>query len=133
MLKDFMKKIFLALLIAPIVLLFSCEKEDLDPEYPFTIVVKTYDDSVAVNNVAVEVFTPVQGNTVEMLGYTNEAGKVSFKYDKDAVLLVRATRGANPYTYMGCADVRLEPNEEVVQAVYLEVYDPNVPGCIYTP
>lgn len=128
-----MKKITLPLLVVSIALVFSCKKEDLDPEYPFTIVVKTYDDSVAVNNVAVEVFTPVQGNTVEMLGYTNEEGKVSFKYDQDAVLLVRATRGANPYSFMGCADIRLEPNKRVIQNVYLEVYDPNVPGCVYSP
>lgn len=128
-----MKKLFLPLLIVSTVLVFSCEKEDLNPEYPFTIVVKTYDDSISVANVNVEVFTPVQGNTVEMLGVTDENGEVSFKYDQDAVLLVRATRGANPFAYMGCADVRLEPNEAVVQNVYLEVYDPNVPGCVYSP
>lgn len=128
-----MKKITLPLLTITMAFLFSCNKEDLNPEYPFTVVVKTYDDSVAVNNVAVEVFTPVQGNVVEMLGYTDENGRVSFKYDEDAVLLVRATRGANPFSYMGCADVRLEPNETVVKHVYLEVYDPNVPGCVYTP
>ena len=128
-----MKKLLFPLLILPILLIFSCEKEDLDPDYPFTIIVKTYSDSIAVNNIAVEVFTPVQGNTVKLLGYTNEKGEVSFKYDEDAVLLVRATRGANPYTYMGCADVRLEANERVYKHVYLEVYDPNVPGCVYTP
>ncbi|WP_417590612.1 hypothetical protein [Owenweeksia hongkongensis] len=128
-----MKKIFFPLIILSLALIFSCKKEDLDPEYPFTIVVKTYDDSISVANVNVEVFTPVQGNTVDMLGVTDQNGKVSFTYDQDAVLLVRATRGANPFAYMGCADIRLEPNERVTKTVYLEVYDPNVPGCVYSP
>ncbi|WP_417609856.1 hypothetical protein [Owenweeksia hongkongensis] len=128
-----MKKIFFPLIILSLALIFSCKKEDLDPEYPFTIMVKTYDDSISVANVNVEVFTPVQGNTVDMLGVTDQNGKVSFTYDQDAVLLVRATRGANPFAYMGCADIRLEPNERVTKTVYLEVYDPNVPGCVYSP
>ncbi|AEV33320.1 hypothetical protein Oweho_2349 [Owenweeksia hongkongensis DSM 17368] len=128
-----MKKIFFPLIILSLALIFSCKKEDLDPEYPFTIVVKTYDDSISVANVNVEVFTPVQGNTVDMLGITDQNGKVSFTYDQNAVLLIRATRGANPFAYMGCADIRLEPNERVTKTVYLEVYDPNVPGCVYSP
>ncbi len=127
------KTLLLPILMLSIAFLISCKKEDLNPKYPFTIIVKTYDDSVAVNNVAVEVFTPVQGNTVDKLGYTNQKGEVSFNYEYDAVLLVRATRGANPYTYMGCADIRLEPNERVYKTVYLEAYDPNIPGCVYSP
>jgi len=129
-----MKKTFLIPLISLFLAVsLSCEKEDLDPDYPFTVVVKTYNDSIAVNNVKVEVFTPVQGNTVEMVGFTNEEGKVSFDYGLEAVLLVRATRGQNPFTYMGCADVRLEPNKNVVKNIYLQPYDPNVPGCVYSP
>lgn len=129
-----MKKTFLIPLLALILAVsFSCEKEDLDPEYPFTVVVKTYNDSVAVNNIRVDVFTPVNGNTVEMVGFTNEEGKVSFDYGLEAVLLVRATRGKNPFTYIGCADIRLEANKNVVKNVYLQPYDPNVPGCVYSP
>ena len=128
-----MKKILFTILGLSAVFLFSCKKEDLNPDYPFTIVVKTYNDSVPVNNVKVEVFTPVQNNTVEMVGWTNQEGKVSFDYDLEAVLLVRALRGENPYTYMGCTDVRLEPNKTVVQNVYIQPYDPNVPGCVYSP
>ena len=134
MLKLPMKKTLFALLGLSALILFSCNKEDeLHPEFPFTVVVKTLDDSVAVNNVKVEVFTPVQNNSVEMVGYTDAYGRVSFEYDLEAVLLVQATRGENPISYIGCADVRLEPNKEVVQNIYLEVYDPNVPGCVYTP
>lgn len=128
-----MKNFFLLLLPFLIIAAFSCKKEDLDPDYPFTIEVKTFNDSIPVTNVSVEVFTPVQKNVVEMLGYTNEEGKVSFSYDKEAVLLVRASRGSNPYTYLGCTDIRLEPNKTVVKTVYLEKYDPNVPGCTYSP
>lgn len=126
-----MKKILFSVFV--LILIFACKKENLDPEYPFTIVVETYDDSVAVNNVKVEVSAPVQGNTVALIGYTNEAGKVSFKYDLDAVLFVRATRGSNPITYMGCTDIRLEPDQNVTKHIYLEQYDPALPGCIYTP
>lgn len=128
-----MKKTLFTILGLSAIFLFSCKKEDPNPEYPFTVVVKTYDDSVSVSNVKVDVFTPVQGNIVEMVGFTNEYGRVNFKYDHEAVLLVRATRGDNPFTYIGCADVRLEPNKNVVHNVYLEVYDPNVPGCVYSP
>lgn len=134
MLKPHMKKTLFTILALSAVLLFSCKKEEeLHPEFPFTVVVKTYDDSVAVSNVKVEVFTPIQGNIVEMVGFTDSYGEVKFDYDLEAVLLVRATRGENPIRYIGCADVRLEPNKDVVQNVYIEVYDPNVPGCVYSP
>lgn len=124
-----MKKLFLSILA--IVSLFACKRENLDPDYPFTIIVKTYNDSIAVNNVLVEVTTPVQKNVVEMQGYTDEDGKVRFEYDLEAVLLVRAIRG-NPITYMGCADVRLEPDKNVIKYIYLETFDPNE-GCTYSP
>lgn len=125
-----MKKIFLSILA--VVSLFACKRENLDPDYPFTIVVRTYNDSIAVNNVLVEVSTPVQNNVVEMQGYTDEQGKVRFEYDLEAVLLVRATRG-NPITYMGCADIRLEADKNVTKYVYLEAFDPRDGGCTYSP
>lgn len=108
----------------------SCEKEDLNPEYPFTIVVKTFEDSVRVSNAMVEILAPVQGSKVYFQGYTNENGGVSFKYDKDAIFLIRATRGSrNDPSYIGCAEVRLAPNETVVKTVYLQKVDPEIPGC----
>jgi hypothetical protein len=110
--------------------LSSCEKEDLSPEYPFTIVVKTFDDSVRVSNAMVEILAPVQGSKVYFRGYTNENGGVSFKYNQEAIFLVRAIRGPmNDPTYIACAEVRLAPNETVVKTVYLQKVDPEIPGC----
>lgn len=125
------KLLFLALAgIGLFVALSSCEKEDLDPEYPFTIVVKTFEDSVRVSNAMVEILAPVQGSKVYFKGYTNENGGVSFKYDQDAIFLIRATRGPlNDPSYIGCAEVRLAPNETVVKTVYLQKVDPEIPGC----
>lgn len=129
--KTFMKKLLLS--IAAVIALFACKRENLDPDYPFTIIVETYNDSIPVNNVRVEVSTPVVDNVVEMVGYTDEKGRVSFEYDLEAVLLVRAIRGNNPIRYMGCADIRLEPDKNVTKHVYLEEFDPSVPGCQYSP
>lgn len=109
---------------------WSCKKIDQNPEYPFTIVVKTVDDSTTVQNVFVEVGVPSQINDdLAFQGFTDQDGKISFKYDNDAVFRVRVTRGFNPITYIGCSFVRLEANETVVQNVYMEPYDPQSPGC----
>ncbi len=108
----------------------SCEKEDLNPEYPFTIQVKTFDDSVRVINSLVEVIAPVRGSTPYFVGYTNESGKVSFKYNRDAIFLVRAFRGPiQDPSYIGCTEVRLEANTEVTKTVYVKKVDPEIPGC----
>ncbi len=108
----------------------SCEKENLSPEYPFTIIVKTFEDSVSVSNALVEILAPVQGSKVYFSGYTNENGRVGFKYNQDAVFLIRATRGPQKDpSYIGCTEVRLAPDETVVKTVYLQKVDPEIPGC----
>lgn len=115
-------------------LLISCgKKEDLNPDYPFTIVVKTYEDSLRVANIRVEVLAPSNtGAFVEFFeGWTNEKGEVHFEYDKNAVFTTRATRGLNPITHIGCADVRLEPNRDVYKTVYIKPYDSQAGGCDY--
>lgn len=131
-----MKNIFLFSFGSALVLLtvaVSCNKEDLNPEYPFTIQVKTYDDSVAVQGVYVEIGAPVSGSVfeeLEMYGSTDVNGEVHFKYDKDATLRIQATRGQPPYyDWIGCNYVRLEPNVDVHQTVYLEVGSNKAEGC----
>lgn len=108
----------------------SCEKIDQNPEYPFVIVVKTVDDSTIVQNAYVEVGVPSQINSeLAFEGFTNSDGQASFKYDNDAVFRVRATRGNDPITYIGCTYVRLEPNQTVYRTVYMEPWDDQSPGC----
>lgn len=108
----------------------SCEQEDLEPRYPFTIVVKSLEDSTRLNNVFVEVLAPIPDSQVYLTGYTSERGSIRFTYNSAAVLLVRATRGDKPdYTWIGCTEVRLKPNEQVSKTVYLQPYDPQVEGC----
>lgn len=125
-----LKNIFWIIAIAAIGFgAYSCKKIDQDPEYPFTIIVKTMDDSTRIQNTFIEVYVPQTIGNVKFSGYTNEAGEVHFTYDKDAVFQVRATRGENPYTHIGCTYVRLEANEEVYQTVYIQPYNPEYEGC----
>lgn len=127
-----MKKAILGLSILATFLLFSCENKELNPEYPFTIVVKTQDDSTRVQNVFVEVAAPISGNAVFIEGYSNTEGEVDFEYDKAATLSIRASRGARPeYTWIGCTEVRLLPNERVIKTVYIEPYDTLLIGCSF--
>ncbi len=114
--------------------LFSCKKEEQNPEYPFTITVKTFGDTIPAQNIFVEVYAPISESDVAFEGITNEAGQVSFTYDKNAIFLVRATRGNKPnFSHIGCTLVRLEPNQEVLKTVYLEPFDPEFEGCTFTP
>ncbi len=115
-------------------LLISCgKKEDLNPDYPFTIVVKTFEDSTRIANIRVEILAPSNSGafTEFFEGWTNEKGEVRFEYDKNAVFTARATRGLTPITHIGCADVRLEPNKEVYKTVYIRPYDNQAGGCDY--
>lgn len=113
----------------------SCKKIDQDPDYNFTIVVKTLSDSTRIQNALVEVYVPRTVSTLEKVGFTNIAGEASFEYEQDAVFQVRASRGKKvtgntiTYTFIGCTYVRLEPNQEVFQTVYIEPYDPELEGC----
>lgn len=112
------------------ILTVSCEKIDQTPDYPFTITVKTVDDSTLVQNAYVEIGVPSQvNNELKFRGFTNSSGTVSFEYNNDAVFRVRATRGKDPITYIGCTYVRLEPNETVNRTVYIEPWDVQSPGC----
>lgn len=118
-----MKSIFV-LAFFSLVLAFSLSCERENPEYPFTITVKTYDDSIRVANVLVKVEAPVPGNTAYFEGYTDERGQVHFIYDRDAVLDVRATRGdINAPSFSGCSTVRLEADTQVEQTVYIQTGD----------
>lgn len=111
---------------------WSCEKDDPDPDYPFRIAVKTEADTVRVANVLVEVLAPIPDSDVYFRGFTNEEGEISFKYNSSALFLVRASRGERPdYTWIGCTEIRLRPNEEVEKVVYLEPFDPNLQGCSF--
>lgn len=128
-----MKKVLIFSLF--IGLFCSCKKEDLNPDYPFTIVVKTLSDSLRVANIRVEILAPVNSGAFVSFfeGWSNEKGEVSFEYDKDAVFSVRATRGVTPITFIGCTEVRLEPNTQVYKTVYIAPYDPEAEGCTYNP
>jgi len=131
MINRFMKKIFFFLLGLGLIV-GACEFDDLSPEYPFTVVVKTLSDSTRVQNVVVEVAAPVPGNTVWLSGFTNEEGEVNFKYDQAATLSIRASRGERPdYTWIGCTEIRLLPNQQVLKTVYLEPYDSLLIGCSF--
>lgn len=114
-------------------LLFACKKDEIDPDYPFTIVVKTYEDSIRIANIRVEILAPSNtGAFVEFFqGFTNDRGEVTFEYDKNAVFTARATRGLNPISHIGCADVRLEPNAMVYKTVFIQPFDPEAGGCDY--
>jgi hypothetical protein len=98
-----MKKVFLALTIISGVAFSACENDELNPEYPFTIIVKTISDSTVVQNVLVEAAAPVPGNKVWLSGNSDTEGKVSLEYDQAATLSIRASRGQRPeYTWIGC-------------------------------
>jgi hypothetical protein len=116
-------------------LLISCDKnEEIDPDYPFTIVVKTIEDSTIVTNIRVGIYAPSDNGVFKEFfeGWTNELGEASFEYDNNAVFTARAQRGAEPsITHIGCADVRLEPNKRVYKTVYIRPYDNQAKGCDY--
>ncbi len=127
-----MKKLFAGLFCFSLLFLFSCENEELNPEYPFTIVVRTLSDSTRMQNVFVEVSAPIPGNQVWINGNTNEVGEVDFEYDRAATLSIRASRGERPdYTWIGCTEIRLLPNERVTKTVYIEPYDTLLVGCSF--
>lgn len=122
--------LFLLVFISALLVLASCEREDLNPDYPFKVVVKTHADSIRVQNVSVEVLAPTNGNVVFLTGTTNEAGEVEFVYDKPAILLVRALRGERPdLEQIGCTEFRLAANEQVTKTVYIKPFDETVIGC----
>lgn len=127
-----MKKLLITFAILGAFLVGACENDELNPEYPFTIVVKTIQDSLRVQNVFVEVNAPVPNNTVFINGSTDENGEVSFNYDQAATLNIRASRGERPdYTWIGCTEVRLIPNESIVKTVYIQPYDSLLIGCSF--
>ncbi|MEQ9261984.1 MAG: hypothetical protein RLP14_02370 [Owenweeksia sp.] len=116
--------------------LLACKKIDQNPEYTFTVIVKTLADSTRIQNSLVEVYVPRTVSGLSFTGYSDELGEITFEYDKDAVFQVRASRGRDingsqiTYTYIGCTFVRLEPNDHVYQTVYIQPYDPEAEGCV---
>lgn len=127
-----MKKLFPVFAFVGMFLLFSCENEELNPKYPFTIVVKTQADSLRVQNVRVEVAAPVPGNQVWLDGRTDTEGEIDFEYDQAATLGVRASRGDRPdYTWIGCTEIRLIPNQHITKTVYIQPYDSLLIGCSF--
>ena len=121
-----MKKTIYTLLFATILLTTSCTTEA--PEYPFAIRVIN-DDGRALANVFVTATADVPNALPDFRGITDENGYVRFTYEYEAVLKVRAVRGSNPPSWMGCNFVKLEANKEVEISIVIIPFDPNQPGC----
>lgn len=119
-----MKKLFYA--ISLLALTLGCSKDQ--PEYPFVIVVET-EAGVRLPNVFIEASADVPNALPDFSGITDEDGTISFKYQYEAVLKIRATRGTNPPSWMGCNFIKLEANKTVTSKVILLPYDPTQPGC----
>jgi uncharacterized GH25 family protein len=119
-----MKNIFgLALIL---VLLNGCTKQQ--PSFPFSIKVVS-EDGTPLPNVFVEATADVPNALPQFSGLTNEDGMVSFEYKYEAVLKIRATRGTNPPSWMGCNFIKLEADQTVISKVVLVPFDPTQPGC----
>lgn len=119
-----MKKI---LGFALILLLFiGCSKQK--PSYPFSITVVS-EDGTPLPNVFVEATADVPNALPQFSGLTNEEGTVTFEYQYEAVLKIRATRGTNPPSWMGCNFIKLEADKTVISKVVLVPFDPTQPGC----
>lgn len=129
-----MKRFGLLVFLVSILLGTSCKK-DLDPDFPFTIVVKTLADSLRTPNVQVVVSVDVPGNLVFLSGVSGNNGEIDFEYDMEAILDVKATRGQNndpnqTPSWIGCTNVRLQPNERVYKTVYIQPFNPSIGGCL---
>lgn len=114
---------FLALLS---LIFISCEKED--PRYNFTITVIN-EEGIPLPNVTVEASADVPNALPDFRARTNDDGQVEFEYEYEAVLKIRATRGSNPPSWMGCNFVKLEADKNVQINVVLLPFDPGQPGC----
>lgn len=121
-----MKKYFFLLAFSLILAGSACKKED--PRYSFTVRVIN-EDGVRLPNVFIEASADVPDALPDFSGITDEDGEISFEYQYEAVLKVRATRGSNPPTWMGCNFVKLEADNNVIVTVILIPYDPSQPGC----
>ncbi|MGB0176363.1 MAG: hypothetical protein ACPF9D_04300 [Owenweeksia sp.] len=133
--KKYMKKVSAAMVVLIMTIgFFACKKVDQNPDYTFTITVRTLEDSTLIQNSRVEAYVPpTVGSKIAFIGYSDEKGQITFNYDKDAVFQVRATRGSSAAgstpVFIGCTYVKLEPNQHVYQTVYIRPYDPEAPGC----
>lgn len=121
-----MKKFIPFLFILPAIFLGSCAKEQ--SSYPFTIQVIN-EEGIPLPNVYVEASADVPNALPDFGAITDEDGMVSFEYDYEAVLKIRATRGSNPPSWMGCNFIKLEADKNVKVNVILLPYDPSQPGC----
>lgn len=112
--------------------LFSvgCNKADLDPDFPFTVQVRSLEDSIPLANVYVEAFAPNPESEVYFKGFTDQNGNISFEHNAKAILVARATRGEAPdYSWIGCNEVRLFANRQIKVKVYLKPAEEQVIGC----
>ncbi len=120
-------KVSLALCALTIMSL-SCKKENANPDYEFTIVVRSFEDSLLVQNAKVEAYIPsgIENSDVLELRFSDNNGEANFEYSAQAILEIRAYRGTRPdYSWIGCTQVRLEPNERVYKTVYIKPFDIN--------
>ncbi len=127
-----MKKTVLYIGVA-LLFLSSCEADkNNNPSFPFTVTIKTLEDSTRVANVFIEILAQPGGGQNKLLfeGFSNERGEARFEYDKEAVLLIRGTRGTRPaYTWIGCDYIFLQANKEATRTVYIRPFNPEVEGC----
>jgi hypothetical protein len=120
-----MKKL-LPLTLFCLFLFGSCKKSD--SSYDFTVTVIN-EEGRRLQNIVVEATADVPNALPDFKATTNEDGQVQFEYEFEAVLKIRATRGSNPPTWMGCKFVKLEADRNVPVTVVLLPYDPSQPGC----
>ena len=127
-----MKK-FVILFFGVAIVTGSCKKEDLEPEFPFTITVKTLKDSLRAPNVEVILNADNPDSKVEIKGWTDVNGEVHLEYSHEAILNITAIRSNGPNTipaWIGCSDINLVGNDRVYKTVYIEPYSENTQGCI---
>jgi hypothetical protein len=115
-----------SLIFAIISLTMGCEKEL--PTYPFSIRVIN-EEGIPLPNITVTATADVPNALPDFTGITNEEGLVSFEYQFEAVLKIRATRGSSPPSWMGCNFIKLEADKKVQVDVVVLKYDPSQPGC----
>jgi hypothetical protein len=127
-----MKKLLLTACLTTLVLgNWGCSKEEA-ATYPFTILVTSV-EGVPVQNATVEVNAPVAPNRMlpDFKGKTDLSGRVTFEYDYEAVLKIKAVRSVDGVfpDWIGCGFVKLEANKSVTARVVIREFDPDRGGC----
>lgn len=120
-----MKKLLLVFVAIATLAATGCKKET--PVYNFTVRVVD-EEGTRLPNVFVEATADVPDAIPDFSGITSETGEISFSYEYEAVLKIRASRG-NPARWMGCNFVKLSADNTVIVTVVLAPFDPTQPGC----